>query len=48
MTIQVEFEFPSSISDEVYGKDKLVIKVLNPTMFLSESSLMTIKNETLV
>ena len=46
MTIQSYFEDPLYISDDVFGKDRLVIKLLNPDWFFSSSSLSTIKNMT--
>ena len=44
MNIQVYFEDPLHISDDLNGKDQLVISVLDPSWFFSSSSLSTIKN----
>ena len=48
MTLKVEFQYPSSISDDVEGKDLIVIKVINPIFFYSETSFTTVKNETTI
>ena len=48
MTILIEFEFPWSISDDVEGKDILVVKVINPIKFFSKESLATINNSTIL
>ena len=44
MKIQVYFEEPLNISDDLNGKDQLVISVLNPSWFFSAKTLSTINN----
>ena len=39
MTLQIQFDYPFSISEELDGKDRLVIEVINPVFFLSETTL---------
>lgn len=39
MELQLDFEYPELISDEVEGRDSLKIKVINPTYFTSKATL---------
>ena len=49
MKIQLEFEYPSSISEDAEGFDTLEIMVINPVYFRSaEESWRMVKNETLL
>ena len=46
MLMLLDFENPAQISTDILGKDKLRIKVLNPSKFLSEAYRTSVKNET--
>ena len=48
MTIQVNFKEPQYISDDIEGKDQILVKIINPTLFFSAETLSTVKNETQV
>ena len=44
LTILLTFKYPGQISEDAKEKDKITVMILNPTMFLSEASLINVKN----
>jgi len=49
LTIAIAFKYPSQIAEDVYERDKISVKVLNPTMFLSQAfPIRSVKNETVI
>ena len=49
MTIMVNFKFPAQISQDVHQKDLIIVKELNPTMFLTDTyPIRGVKNETVI
>ena len=49
LKILVTFKYPGQISQDLMDRDRISVKVLNPTLFLSEAlPIRSVKNETVV